>query len=187
MKKTVLIAAIALLAFCSCKKVDQSEQETNYLNEQNTSLTEQDINLTEQIPQLIGKWQWSETIVGGFIGVIHANAEKKLVLVFEEDNKINIEYNDETIVSGETYLCEMSDDSTYSNYLISLPNEVQSKVVECLGQGSIVIDGYIRIATLYWNDDTPYVVITDVEGKDVGLEGGSDFHCNSWFVRIETK
>ena len=187
MKKVVLIAVIALLAFCSCKKADQSGQETNCLNEQNTNLTEQDIDLTEQVPQLIGSWQWSKTFVGGVVGYINADAEKKLVLVFEDNNKINIEYNDEIIVSGKTYSCELSDDSTYGNYLISLPKEVQSVVVERLGQGSIVIDGYIRIATPYLNDTTPHVVITDVEGKDMGSEGGSDFHCNSWFVRIEAK
>lgn len=187
MKKVVLIAVVALLAFCSCKKADQLKEETNSLNEQGINLTGQNINLTEQVPQLLGKWRWSKTYVGGVVGVINADAEKKLVLVFQEDNKISIEYNDETIVSGKSYSCEMSDDSTYGNYLVSLPDEVQNMVVECLGQGSIVVDGYIRISTLYWNDDTPYVVITDVEGKDMGSEGGSDFHCNSWFVHVETK
>ena len=134
MKKVVLIAVIALLAFCSCKKANQSGQETNCLNEQNTNLTEQGIDLTEQVPQLIGRWQWSKTFVGGVVGYINADAEKKLVLVLEDNNKINIEYNDETIVTGETYSCELSDDSIYGNYLISLPKHSTTTLCTSFGK-----------------------------------------------------
>lgn len=166
MKKVVLIAVIALFAFCSCEK----------------------INLVEQVPQLKGSWQWHQTTVGGVVGVIHPETTQSLVLSFEDDNKISIEYNGETVVSGETYTCKKTNNSNYGEYVISLPKEVRSKVVESLGgsKGNVVIDGYIRFSTIYMNDDTQYLVITEVEGKDMGVEGGNDFHCSSAFAPIQT-
>ena len=83
MKKTVLIAVIALFAFCSCEKID----------------------LTEQVPQLKGSWQWHQTAVGGFVGVINPETTQNLVLTFEDDNKISIECNGETVVAG-TFMSE---------------------------------------------------------------------------------
>ncbi|MBR0122500.1 MAG: hypothetical protein IJM12_01480, partial [Bacteroidales bacterium] len=106
MKKTVLIAAITLFAFCSCEKID----------------------LIEQVPQLKGSWQWHQTAVGGFVGVIHPETTQSLILVFEDDNKISIECNGETVVAGETYSCKKSNNSTFGEYLISLPKDVQNKV-----------------------------------------------------------
>jgi len=166
MKKVVLIAVFALIAFCSCEKT----------------------NLVEQVPQLKGTWQWHKTTVGGVVGVIHPETTQSLVLAFEDDNKISIEYNGETVVSGETYTCKKSNDSNYGEYVISLPKEVRSKVVESLegSKGNVVIDGYIRFSTIYMNDDTQYLVITEVEGKDMGVEGGNDFHCSSLFAPVHT-
>ena len=166
MKKVVFIAVIALIAFCSCKK----------------------INLVEQVPQLKGSWQWHQTTVGGVVGVIHPETVQSLVLAFEDDNKISIEYNGETVVAGETYSCKKSNDCNYGEYVISLPKEVRSKVVESLGgsKGNVVIDGYIRFNTIYMNDATQYLVITEVEGKDMGVEGGIDFHCSSAFALVRT-
>ena len=108
MKKVVLIAVIALIAFCSCEK----------------------INLIEQVPQLKGSWQWHQTTVGGVVGVIHPETTQSLVLAFEDDNKISIEYNGETVVSGETYTCKKSNDSNYGEYVISLPKEVKTWVLK---------------------------------------------------------
>ena len=166
MKKVVLIAVIAFIAFCSCEK----------------------INLIEQVPQLKGSWQWHQTIVGGVVGVIHPETTQSLVLSFEDDNKISIEYNGEIVVSGETYTCKKTNNSNYGEYLISLPKEVRSKVAEHLGasKGNVVIDGYIRFSTIYMNDDTQYLVITEAEGKDMGVEGGNDFHCSSVFAPVQT-
>jgi len=65
-----------------------------------------------------------------------------------------------------------------------LPKEVRSKVAESLGipESNIVVDGYINL------DDAvdltePYLTlyITNKEGRDVGVEGGSDFHFCSCF------
>lgn len=166
MKKVVLIAVIALFAFCSCEK----------------------INLVEQVPQLKGSWQWHQTTVGGVVGVIHPETTQSFVLSFEDDNKISIEYNGETVVSGETYTCKKTNNSNYGEYLISLPKEVRSKVAEHLGasKGNVVIDGYIRFSTIYMNDDTQHLVITEVEGKDMGVEGGNDFHRSSVFAPVQT-
>ena len=97
MKKIVLIAVIALFAFCSCDKID----------------------LIEQVPQLKGSWQWHQTSVGGVVGVIHPETTQSLILVFEDDNKIRIECNGETVVAGETYSCKKSNNSTFGEYLIS--------------------------------------------------------------------
>jgi len=165
MKRVVLIAVFALIAFCSCEK----------------------INLIEQLPQLKGSWQWHQTTVGGVVGVIHPETAQRLVLAFEDDNKISIEYNGETVVAGETYSCKKSNDSNYGEYMISLPKEVRNKVAEHLGasKGNVVIDGYIHFSTIYMNDDTQYLVITEVEGKDMGVEGGNDFHCSSVFAPIQ--
>ena len=164
MKKVVLIVVFALIAFYSCEK----------------------INLVEQVPQLKGPWQWHQSFVGGVVGVINANTEKNVVFVFEDDNKINIEYNGEIVVSGETYTCKKSNNCNYGEYVISLPKEVKSKVAECLGVSKeyVVIDGYIHFSTLYTNDDTVYLVITEVGGKNIGVEGGNDFHCSSVFAPI---
>jgi hypothetical protein len=49
-----------------------------------------------------------------------------------------------------------------------------------------VIDGYIRFSTIYMNDVTQYLVITEVEGKDMGVEGGNDFHRSSVFAPVQT-
>ena len=166
MKKTVLIAAITLFAFCSCEKID----------------------LIEQVPQLKGSWQWHQTSVGGVVGVIHPETTQSLILVFEDDNKIRIECNGETVVAGETYSCKKSNNSTFGEYLISLPKDVQNKVAKCLGisDGKIVINGYISFGTLYTNDDTIYLTITKAKGKDAGVEGGNDFHCSSVFAPVHT-
>ncbi|MBR5720683.1 MAG: hypothetical protein IKX38_06720 [Bacteroidales bacterium] len=166
MKKIVLIAVIALFAFCSCEKID----------------------LIEQVPQLKGSWQWHQTSVGGVVGVIHPETTQSLILVFEDNNKISIGCNGETVVAGETYSCKKSNNSTFGEYLISLPKDVQNKVAKCLGisDGNIVINGYISFGTLYTNDDTIYLTITKAKGKDAGVEGGNDFHCSSVFVPVHT-
>ena len=166
MKKIVLIAVIALFAFCSCEKID----------------------LIEQVPQLKGSWQWHQTSVGGVVGVIHPETTQSLILVFEDNNKISIECNGETVVAGETYSCKKSNNSTFGEYLISLPKDVQNKVAKCLGisDGNIVINGYISFGTLYTNDDTIYLTITKAKGKDACVEGGNDFHCSSVFAPVHT-
>ena len=155
--KKAAFAVVVSMLLVSCKKID----------------------LVEQVPQLKGSWQWHQTTVGGVVGVIHPETD---------DNKISIEYNGETVVSGETYTCKKTNNSNYGEYVISLPKEVRSKVVESLGgsKGNVVIDGYIRFSTIYMNEVTQYLVITEVEEKDMGVEGGNDFHCSSVFAPVQT-
>lgn len=164
MKKLAFIAVAALLALCSCK--------------------EESINLTEQLPEMKGEWLWTHTVVGGVVGIIHANDDKPLIIDFKGNNTISVIYNDETIVRNASYTCEEVD-SPYGKYLIKLPKEVRSRVAEKMGvsESRIVVDGYILLD----NDEDLSepcwtLFITDVEGHDVGVEGGSDFHYCSGFI-----
>ena len=166
-KKSVFMAVVALMALCSCEKINQ----------------------TEQVPQLKGAWEWNNTAVGGVVGVIHADAEKSLVLIFEDDNKISVMYDGELMLSGETYSCRKSGNSEYGDYVISMPEAVRKKVAECLGgsENRVVVDGYIRFSKIYTNDETVYLLITDTESQDqTGAEGCSNFHCNSAFAPTHT-
>ncbi len=165
MKKVLFIAIIVLMAFNSCKK--------------------NGVNLTEKLPELKGEWIWTHTTVGGFVGYIYADQEKPLVIDFKNNNTISVMCDGETVVSNVSFTCEEAADSPYGNYLITLPKEVRSKVAENLGvpENNIVVDGYINL------DDAvdltePYLTlyITDKEGHNVGVEGGSDFHFCSGFV-----
>lgn len=162
MKKVLLVAAAVMFALCSCGKTD----------------------LTEQIPQLKGSWQWRQTIVGGFVGVINPDVEKEFVLTFGDDNRLSISLNGEIVVSGETYSCKKTNGNEYGDYVISLPMEIRSKVANSLGlpEGNVVIDGYIRFEANLINDESVCLVITDVKGENMGVEGGDDFHRYSAFV-----
>ena len=95
MKKVLLVAAAVMFALCSCGKTD----------------------LTEQIPQLKGSWQWRQTIVGGFVGVINPDVEKEIVLTFGDDNRLSISLNGEIVVSGETYSCKKTNGNEYGDYM----------------------------------------------------------------------
>ena len=165
MKKLTLIAVVAMVALCSC--------------------TKKGINLTEQLPELKGEWVWTHTVVGGVVGFVNADQDKPLVIDFKNGNTISVKYDGETIVSSATYTCEEVTDCPYGKYLITLPKEVRSKVAEKMGdsESRIVVDGYILLD----NDEDLCepnwtLFITDKEGHDVGVEGGSDFHFCSGFV-----
>lgn len=165
MKKLTLIAVVAMVALCSC--------------------TKKGINLTEQLPELKGEWVWTHTVVGGVVGFVNADQDKPLVIDFKNGNTISVKYDGETIVSSATYTCEEVTDCTYGKYLITLPKEVRSKVAEKMGdsESRIVVDGYILLD----NDEDLCepnwtLFITDKEGHNVGVEGGSDFHFCSGFV-----
>ena len=163
MKKLALIAVAAFLALCSCKK--------------------DGVNLTEQLPELKGEWLWTHTVVGGVVGIVHADDDKPLVIDFKGNNTISVIYDDETIVSNASYTCEEVADCPYGKYLIKLPNEVRSKVAEKMGVPEIVVDGYILLDNLEDLSEPCWTLfITDVEGHDVGVEGGSDFHYCSGFI-----
>lgn len=165
MKKLTLIAVVAMVALCSC--------------------TKKGINLTEQLPELKGEWLWTHTVVGGVVGFVNADQDKPLVIDFKNGNTISVKYDGETIVSSATYTCEEVTDCPYGKYLITLPKEVRSKVAEKMGdsESRIVVDGYILLD----NDEDLCepnwtLFITDKEGHNVGVEGGSDFHFCSGFV-----
>ena len=173
MKKMFFVAVIAMFAFFSCKK--------------------EGVNLTDEIPELKGEWIWTKTAVGGFVGVVHADPtwEKVLIIDFKDHNTIAVKYDGETIVSRIPYTCEKVSYDTYGKYLISLPKGVRSKIAESLGvsESHIVVDGYVNLNhnVIDSASEVLDLCITDVEGRDVGVEGGSDFHCCSQFVpnRIE--
>lgn len=165
MKKLALIAVAAMLALCSCKK--------------------EGINLTEQLPELKGEWLWTHTVVGGVVGFVHADDDKPLVIDFKGHNTISVKYDDKIIVRNASYTCEEVADSPYGKYLIKLPKEVRSRVAEKMGvsESRIVVDGYILLDNLEDLSEPCWTLfITDVEGHDVGVEGGSDFHYCSGFV-----
>ena len=165
MKKLALIAVVAMVALCSC--------------------TKKGINLTEQLPELKGDWVWTHTVVGGVVGFVNADQDKPLVIDFKNGNTISVKYDGETIVSSATYTCEEVTDCPYGKYLITLPKEVRSKVAEKTGvsESNIVVDGYILLDN---NEDLSEpcltLFITDKEGHDMGVEGGSDFHYCSGFI-----
>ena len=170
MKKVLFIAVVALMALCSCKK--------------------DGINLTEQLPELKGEWLWTHTYVGGVVGFVHADDDKPLVIDFKGNNIISVMYDGETIVRNASYTCEEATDSPYGNhpygkYLIKLPKEVRSTVAEKMGvpESCIVVDGYIQLDNDEDLSEPNWTLfITDVEGHDAGVEGGSDFHYCSGFV-----
>lgn len=164
MKKLALMAVVAMLALCSC--------------------TKKGINLTEQLPELKGEWLWTHTVVGGVVGFVHADQDKPLVIDFKNNNIINVKYNDETIVSNVAYTCEEVTDCPYGKYLITLPKEVRSTIAEKMGvsESQIVVDGYLKIDDLVdLSEPCLTLFITDKEGHDMGVEGGSDFHYCSGF------
>ena len=70
----LLIAVIALFAFSSCEKSG--------------------IILLEKAPELKGEWVWTHTVVGGVVGIIHAEPEKSLVIDFKDNNTISVKYDD---------------------------------------------------------------------------------------------
>lgn len=167
MKKVLLIAVIALLSFSSCKKSG--------------------VNLIEKIPELKGEWVWTHSVVGGVVGVVHADSEKKLVIDFKDNNTISVKYNGETIVNNASYTCkEVADpgitfETIYGKYLITLPKEVRTKVAERLGisESHIVLDGYIALDDAV--DEFPTADNLTLYITNVDMEGGSDFHCTSGF------
>ena len=165
MKKLAFIAVAALLALCSCK--------------------EESINLTEQLPELKGEWLWTHTVVGGVVGLVHADQDKPLVIDFKGHNTISVKYDGETIASNVAYTCEEVTDCPYGKYLITLPKEVRSKVAEKMGvsESCIVVDGYILLDNSEDLSEPCWTLfIFDKESHDVGYEGGSDFHYCSGFV-----
>ena len=164
MKKVLFIAVVALMALCSCKK--------------------DGINLTEQLPELKGEWLWTHTYVGGVVGFVHADDDKPLVIDFKGNNIISVMYDGETIVRNASYTCEEATDSPYGGkYLIKLPKEVRSTVAEKMGVPKIIVDGYILLDNdEYLSEPCWTLFITDVEGHDAGVEGGSDFHYCSGFI-----
>ena len=166
MKKLALFAVVAMLAFSSCNKI-------------------KDVNLTEQLPELKGEWLWVQTTVGGVVGYVIADDDKPLVIDFKANNTISVKVDDKTIVRSATYTCKETPDSPYGKYLITLPNDVRSKVAEAMGitESNIVVDGYLYLDdAVDLSEPCLTLFITDVESHNAGVEGGSDFHYCSCFV-----
>ena len=130
---------------------------------------------------------WTHSVVGGVVGVVHADSEKKLVIDFKDNNTISVKYNGETIVSSASYTCEevadpgITFETIYGKYLITLPKEVRTKVAERLGisESHIVLDGYIALDDAV--DELPTADNLTLYITNVDVEGSSDFHCTSGF------
>lgn len=130
---------------------------------------------------------WTHSVVGGVVGVVHADSEKKLVIDFKDNNTISVKYNGETIVSSASYTCEevadpgITFETIYGKYLITLPKEVRTKVAERLGisESHIVLDGYIALDDAV--DEFPTADNLTLYITNVDVEGSSDFHCTSGF------
>ena len=166
MKKVFLFAVVALLAFSSCTKT-------------------KDIDLIKQLPELKGEWLWSQTYVGGFVGYVLADQDKPLIIDFKDNNTISVTYDGETIVKNTSYSCKEVTDSPYGEYLITLPKDVRGKIAESMGiaESNIVVDGYVYLDdTVDLSEPCLTLFITDVEGRNVGYEGGSDYHFCSLFT-----
>lgn len=166
MKKVFLFAVVALLSFSSCTKT-------------------KDIDLIKQLPELKGEWLWSQTYVGGFVGYVLADQDKPLVIDFKDNNTISVTYDGETIVKNTSYSCKEVTDSPYGKYLITLPKDVRGKIAESMGiaESNIVVDGYIYLDdAVDLSEPCLTLFITDVEGRNVGYEGGSDYHFCSLFT-----
>ena len=166
MKKVFLFAVVALLAFSSCTKT-------------------KDIDLIKQLPELKGEWLWGQTYVGGFVGYVLADQDKPLVIDFKDNNTISVTYDGETIVKNTSYSCKEVTDSPYGKYLITLPKDVRGKIAESMGiaESNIVVDGYIYLDdAVDLSEPCLTLFITDVEGRNVGYEGGSDYHFCSLFT-----
>ena len=166
MKKVFLFAVVALLAFSSCTKT-------------------KDIDLIKQLPELKGEWLWSQTYVGGFVGYVLADQDKPLVIDFKDNNTISVTYDGETIVKNTSYSCKEVTDSPYGKYLITLPKDVRGKIAESMGiaESNIVVDGYIYLDdAVDLSEPCLTLFITDVEGRNVGYEGGNDYHFCSLFT-----
>lgn len=166
MKKVFLFAVVALLAFSSCTKT-------------------KDIDLIKQLPELKGEWLWSQTYVGGFVGYVLADQDKPLVIDFKDNNTISVTYDGETIVKNTSYSCKEVTDSPHGKYLITLPKDVRGKIAESMGiaESNIVVDGYIYLDdAVDLSEPCLTLFITDVEGRNVGYEGGSDYHFCSLFT-----
>lgn len=154
------LMVVMVAAFASCKKID----------------------LNEQIPGLKGSWRWKESGLGGTIGTVYADTTLNLVLTFEDNNKISIDFNDESIVQSETYTVSKSDNSFYGDYMITLPNKVKTYVFKRLGvtEGSLILDGYVFIYDIKTISGSHIyqLGITDKKEIDVGIEGYNYHKCS---------
>lgn len=162
----LLIITVILITLGSCKKVK-----------------------LENVESVYGSWQWYNSSVGGVIGMVNTShyPDDNVVFVFSYEDKISIIHNGEVIVSEENYDIFKSKYSQYGEYLIELPEHVLDKIEKCdepLGN-YIVANGYINISnTATIGNITECLVITDTKGVDMGAEGGSDFHRQSYFIPV---
>lgn len=164
MKKVFLIAATLLMVLSSCNKTEG-------------------VDLIKQLPELKGEWLWRQTTVGGVVGYVLADDDKPLVIDLKGHNTLSIKYNDETIVRNASYSCEETPDSPYGKYLITLPKEVRTIVAEAMGISEIVVDGYLYLDdAVDLSEPCLTLFITDRDGRNVGYEGGEDYHFCSCFV-----
>ena len=143
------------------------------------------VDLIKQLPELKGEWLWVQTTVGGVVGYVLADDDKPLVIDFKDNNTLSVKVDDKTIVRNASYTCKETPDSPYGKYLITLPNEVRSKVAEAMDitESNIVVDGYLYLDdAVNLSEPCLTLFITDLESHNIGYEGGEDFHFCSCFV-----
>ena len=138
---------------------------------------------TVEVPELYHVWQWKSTSVGGFVGLVYPEADKPLVFEFDSDNRLNVEYDGEMLATGEQVTVTKSNNTTYGDYYITLPKQLQKKIRQRTGQteANLILEGYLRFE--YPDNGETWLFITSKDGKNVGVEGGADFHGQTCFAR----
>lgn len=161
-KKTCFsMLLLALVLFNSCKEEEQ----------------------TVKVPELYHTWHWKSTSVGGFVGLVYPEADNPLVFKFDSANQLNVEYDGEMLATGEQITVTKSNNTTYGDYYITLPKELQKKIRQRTGQteANLILEGYLRFE--YPDNGETWLFITSKDGKNVGVEGGEDFHGQTCFAR----
>lgn len=165
-KKTcfsMLLVALAMMPtmFNSCKEEEQNME----------------------VPELYHAWHWKSTTVGGFVGIVYPETDKTLVFEFDSDNRLNVEYDGEMLATGEQITVTKSNNTTYGDYYITLPKELQKKIRQRTSQteANLILEGYLRFE--YPDNGETWLFITSKDGKNVGVEGGADFHGQTCFAR----
>ena len=160
---SILLLALALMSilFNSCKEEEQNME----------------------VPELYHAWHWKSTSVGGFVGIVYPETDKTLVFEFDSDNRLNVGYDGEMLATGEQVTVTKSNNTTYGDYFITLPKQLQKKIWQCTGKTkeNLILEGYLRFE--YPDNGETWLIITSKDGKNVGVEGGADFHGQTCFAR----
>lgn len=185
----MMAAAIVLLA--GCQEGSRNRFSSQKKNETNTSASIDTSTFNEgfyeQNPKyeafhpdsLIGSWQWLHTYCS--IGNLSCKVHWCMVLRFEHGNKLSVDFNGKTIVEGAKYTLKKAEENPYSEYLITVPEEVRKMVFENVGDlPEVILNGYASFTTINKGYEMKCLVITDTEGI-----GRKDLHQSSTFRKVD--